>query len=71
MTKNVIARRAIVENNATRYGLKKRTGVNFQLFGKNRISRKPITVQDKTYSRKIRNDPASEAIHRTLIRRDK
>lgn len=71
LTKNVRTRRALVENNATRYGLTKRTRVDFQLFDKNRISRKPLTVQDKTYSRKIRNDPASEAIHRTLIRRDK
>ena len=41
------ADKALVEINATRYGLKKRTGVDFQRFGKNRMSGKPLSVKDK------------------------
>lgn len=47
MTKNVIARRALVEINATRYGLEKRTGVDFQRFDKNRYSGKKLSLSDK------------------------
>lgn len=38
---------ALIEINATRYGLKKRTGVDFQVFGKNRMSGKPLSIEDK------------------------
>ena len=41
------ADKALVEINATRYGLKKRTGVDFQRFDKNRMSGKSLTLQDK------------------------
>lgn len=41
------ADRALVEINATRYGLQKRTGVDFQVFNKNRMSGKPLTLSDK------------------------
>ena len=41
------ADKALVEINSARYGLEKRTGVDFQVFGKNRMSGKPLTIQDK------------------------
>lgn len=41
------ADKALVEINATRYGLEKRTGVDFQRFSKNRMSGKPLKVSDK------------------------
>lgn len=41
------ADRALVEINATRYSLQKRTGVDFQVFNKNRMSGKPLTLSDK------------------------
>ena len=40
------ADRALVEINATRYSLQKRTGVDFQVFNKNRMSGKPLTLSD-------------------------
>lgn len=41
------ADKALVEINAKRYGLPKRTGVDYQTFNKNRMSGKPLTVKDK------------------------
>ncbi len=41
------ADKALVEINASRYGLKKRTGVDFQRFSKNRMSGKPLSLEDK------------------------
>ena len=41
------ADKALVEINATRYGLPKRTGVDYQKFSKNRMSRKPLRLDDK------------------------
>lgn len=41
------ADKALVEINATRYGLEKRTGVDFQRFSKNRMSNKPLKLSDK------------------------
>lgn len=41
------ADKALVEINATRYGLTKRTGVDFQRFNKNRMSGKPLKLSDK------------------------
>lgn len=41
------ADKALVEINATRYGLTKRTGVDFQRFNKNRMSGKPLNLEDK------------------------
>lgn len=41
------ADKALVEINATRYGLKKRTGVDFERFSKNRMSKKPLTLSDR------------------------
>ena len=39
--------KALVEINATRYGLEKRTGVDFQKYSKNRMSGKRLTVDDR------------------------
>lgn len=41
------ADKALVEINSERYGLKKRTGVDFQRFSKNRMSNKPLSLKDK------------------------
>lgn len=41
------ADKALVEINATRYGLEKRTGVDFERFSKNRMSGKPLSLKDK------------------------
>jgi len=41
------ADKALVEINATRYGLEKRTGVDYQRFSKNRMSGKPLNIKDK------------------------
>lgn len=41
------ADKALVEINATRYGLEKRTGVDFQRFNKNRMSGGPLSLQDR------------------------
>ena len=38
---------ALVEINSKRYGLKKRTGVDYQRFSKNRMSNKSLTLKDK------------------------
>lgn len=38
---------ALVEINYARYGLTKRTGVDFQRFDKNRMSGKPLQLSDK------------------------
>ncbi len=38
---------ALVEINASRYGLENRTGVDFQRFSKNRMSGKPLSLTDK------------------------
>ena len=41
------ADKALVEINATRYGLTKRTGVDFQRFKENRLSGKKLKLSDK------------------------
>lgn len=41
------ADKALVEINSTRYGLTKRTGVDFQRFDKNRMSGKELNLKDK------------------------
>ena len=41
------ADKALVEINYERYGLPKRTGVDFQRFDKSRMSGKPLRVEDK------------------------
>lgn len=63
------ADKALVEINATRYGLKKRTGVDFQTFNKNRMSGKPLTVHDKKVfpENKERFKLGSHDLNRALI----
>ena len=63
------ADKALVEINSARYGLEKRTGVDFQVFGKNRMSGKPLTVQDKDVfpEGKERFKLGSHDLNRTLI----
>ena len=41
------ADKALLEINSERYGLSKRTGVDYQRFSKNRMSGKPLRVEDK------------------------
>ena len=38
---------ALYEIDYKKYGLQKRTGVDFQTFSKNRITKKPLTLSDK------------------------
>ena len=39
--------KALVEINQNRYGLKLRTGVDYQVFYKNRMSNQPLRISDK------------------------
>lgn len=41
------ADKALVEINAKRYGLEKRTGVDYQRFSKNRMLGKPLKIKDE------------------------
>ena len=41
------ADKALVEINSERYGLEKRTGIDFQRFNQNRMSGKPLRIDDK------------------------
>ncbi len=41
------ADKALAEINHKRYGLPKRTGVDFQTFDKNRMSKQPLRISDK------------------------
>lgn len=41
------ADKALVEINATRYGLERRTGVDFERFSKNRMSKQALKLSDK------------------------
>ncbi len=65
---NKNADRALVEINATRYGLEKRTGVDFQRFDKNRYSQKKLTLSDKKVfpEQKARFKLGSHDLARTL-----
>lgn len=45
---NKNADKALVEINHQRYGLPNRTGVDFQRFDKNRMTKKKLTLKDKT-----------------------
>ena len=38
---------ALFEINHEKYGLKKRTGIDFEVFSKNRMSHKPLSLSDK------------------------
>ena len=39
--------KALFEINFSKYGLNKRTGVDYQRFNKNRMSNKPLSLQDR------------------------
>lgn len=39
--------KALFELDFKKYGLVKRTGVDYQRFGKNRMSRKPLSLEDR------------------------
>ncbi len=41
------ADKALIEINASRYGLTQRTGVDFEKFSKNQMSGKPLKLEDK------------------------
>lgn len=62
------ADKALVEINADRYGLDKRTGVDFQVFSKNRMSGKPLDVKEKEVfpEDKERFQLGSHDLHRVL-----
>lgn len=63
------ADKALIEINATRYGLTKRTGVDFQVFGTNRMSGKPLTLEDKKVfpEKQPRFSLGSHDLNRTLV----
>ena len=63
------ADKALVEINATRYGLEKRTGVDFQTFDTNRMSGKPLAIEDKKVfpEEKERFTMSSHDTHRALV----
>ena len=63
------ADKALVEINATRYGLNERTGVDFQLFDKNRMSGKDLSIEDKDAfpEGKERFTLGSHDLHRTIL----
>lgn len=61
--------KALVEINAGKYGLEKRTGVDFQRFSKNRMSGKPLKLSDKDVfpEGKERFKLSSHDTHRVLV----
>ncbi len=63
------ADKALVEINATRYGLSKRTGVDFQVFKNNRMSGKPLKLEDEQVfpEKKPRFKLGSHDLSRTLV----
>ena len=67
------ADRALVEINATRYGLEKRTGVDFQTFDQNRMSKKPLQLEDDDVfpEGKERFKLGSHDTHKVLVHTNK
>lgn len=63
------ADKALVEINQDRYGLKLRTGVDYQVFDKNRMSKKPLSISDKRVfpEQKERFSLNSKDKHKVLI----
>ena len=63
------ADKALIEINASRYGLQKRTGIDFQVFDKNRMSGKKLSLKDKKVfpEDKERFKLGSHDLNRTLI----
>lgn len=66
------ADKALIEINASRYGLTQRTGVDFEKFDKNRMSGKPLTLDDKKVfpEGKERFKLGSHDLNRALIHTD-
>ena len=52
---------ALIELNYNKYGLEKRTGVDFQRFSKNRRSGKPLSLSDKRVFMRVKNDLSYQA----------
>lgn len=69
------ADKALVEINQDRYGLKMRTGIDFQVFDKNRMSGKKLKIEDRRVfpEKKERFTLGSHDLHNTLahIKRNK
>ena len=63
------ADRALVEINYKRYGLSKRTGVDYQRFHKNRMSQKPLDIRDNKVfpEQKPRFKLGSHDLHRVIV----
>ncbi len=63
------ADKALIEINATRYGLSNRTGVDFQVFNSNRMSGKLLTLEDEKVfpEKKPRFKLGSHDLNRTLV----
>ena len=63
------ADKALVEINSARYGLPKRTGVDFQVFSQNRMSNKPLSLSDKKVfpENNERFSLGSRDLHRSLL----
>ena len=60
---------ALLEIDHKKYGLSKRTGVDFQSFGKNRMSKKPLSLSDKRVfpEGRERFKLASHDTHRAIL----
>ena len=64
---------ALIELNYKKYGLNKRNGVDYQRFDKNRMSNKPLTLEDKRIfpEGKERFKLSSHDTHRVVIHTEK
>ena len=64
---------ALFEINHKKYGLEKRTGVDFQTFSKNRMSNKPLDLSDKRVfpEKKERFKLSSHDTHKAIIHTQK
>ena len=62
------ADKALAEINHERYGLAKRTGVDYEVFSQNRMSKQPLQVTDKKVfpEQKPRFALGSHDLHKTL-----
>ncbi|MBP3402257.1 MAG: hypothetical protein J6K85_04260 [Clostridia bacterium] len=64
---------ALLELNYQKYGLKKRTGVDYQRFDKNRMSKQPLALDDRRVfpEGKERFKLSSHDTHRAIIHTEK
>lgn len=71
------ADRALTEINHERYGLPKRSGIDFQLFDTNRMSGKPLRIDDKKVFPEgkeryvLSGRDTDRALHHTRVRKRK